>query len=178
MIPAELLQQLPFYLRAEVEEHQVRKDFTQSEIAAAQEVMRQTWSKKFRPGRKDNSPDSVSLGDVSENAAQLDDILGDAFDEGREVVRKRRAIFRAAQEDPDRFGGLVDEMDELNKVEPVYRKLQELGPPSSTKIQMVRRNFRLSPDQEAIVEEAFGICGGDPTEAFVEICRYYVIGNR
>ena len=193
MIPQELLRDLPYFLRAEVEENQVRKDFTQSEIAEAQEMMRRFWEKRFRRGAlAGRSPEgkpifkeagSASLKTVGPGYEKVDDLLGEAFTESRETVRKRRAVYLAAREDPGRFGTLLEEMDSLNRVEPIYRKLQAMlsdgaakgeenggDAPAGTKTW----TFRLSATDSDTVQTALDACGGDPNAALVAICLRYV----
>lgn len=129
MIERSLLRNLPLFLRMEIEENITRKDYSQSEIAAIQELVRQSIIKNNRPGRP--AKEEVcedSNGKISNRLdifGKTDDIIGEFFHESKEIVRQRREIIEAAEVDPEKHGDLVKKMDEENAVKPAYRELKK-----------------------------------------------------
>lgn len=119
----EVLSGLPFYRRIEIEANIQRKGFTQSELASIQEEIRSCLESRFPRGRKaepEKCQDLVTLG-----ANRVDEVIGQIFGESRENVRKRREVVKAANEDPNGFGDLAEEMDHSGSINRAYRILVE-----------------------------------------------------
>ena len=130
MINQSLLKNLPLPLMMEISENIFRKDYTQSELAAIQETIRQSIVKTNRPGRpaKEDKVCENGNGKLSnrlDNFGKTDDIIGEFFNESKEIVRQRREVIEAAEFEPEKHGDLVKKMDEENAVKPAYKELKK-----------------------------------------------------
>jgi len=130
MFNRSLLKNLPLPLKIEIEENLTRKDYTQSEIAEIQEIMRQSIIKINRPGRpaKEEGVCEDCNGNLTnrlDNFGKTDDIIGEFFNESKETVRQRREIVTAAEAEPEKQGDLLKKMDLCDKVKPVYKELKK-----------------------------------------------------
>ena len=129
MINRSLLKNLPLPLRMEISENIYRKDYTQSELAAIQETIRQSIIKTNRPGRpakeeKVCENGNGKLGAQADNLSKTDDIIGKFFNESGDTVSRRREVMQAAEVEPQKHRDLVKKMDEENAVKPVYKELK------------------------------------------------------
>ena len=116
MINQSLLKNLPLPLRMEISENIYRKDYTQSELADIQETIRQTIIKTNRPGRpaKEEKVCENGNGKLTNrlvNFGETDGIVGEYFNESKEIVRQRREVIEAAEVEPEKHGDLVKKME-------------------------------------------------------------------
>lgn len=179
LLPSEIMDRLPFSLRGELEENLVRKDFTQRELAEFQSRLRYLLKEKYAQGRPTNKVGNLpTLSD--QGADNVDEIIAEAFDEGFRTVQKRRAIYEAARQDPERFGALMDDLEQTGKVDPIYRRLKTAAAPQKKlKKPAVRRSFIFTEAQDKSIQAAIALCGGeDIGAALSEICAFYVAKNK
>lgn len=112
-ISFELFKLLPLHFRYEIEANQ-RKDFTFLEKAIAQETLRKFLNEKFPPGRKNNVSSSTKsncqqVGTLSSfDVTRVDDVIGKYTGESGEMVRRRRVVAQAYNDDPQKHQKLID----------------------------------------------------------------------
>ena len=120
---------LPYSVRAEIEENILRKDFTQSELA---EIQRELIAVMSRPEFKNQgertdltcTPNDVQVEPVTrrENVTEK---VAKLFGEGEGTVRRRFEIVEAAEAEPDKYSGLLDQMDRTGNVHGAYKELRK-----------------------------------------------------
>jgi ParB family chromosome partitioning protein len=148
-IPARVVD-LENITRGEHDENVERKPFTPSEAVAigralearerpkAAKRMAAHWA---RHGNSGKTPVASGSGNLPEPEPMLED-KGQTRDKvaafvgmGSRTYEKAKAVVKAAEDDPERHGHLVEQMDQTGKVDPAYRQLtkQETaeGPPSA-----------------------------------------------
>lgn len=116
--------------RGEYAENTQRKAFTPGEAAAIARALepkereaareRQAEHRRSAPGRPANTPGKfpeVSGGQTRDRVAAYVGMSG-------RTLQKAEAVVDAAEGEPERFGGLAEEMDRTGKVEPSYRALR------------------------------------------------------
>jgi hypothetical protein len=135
----ELLAKLPMSLRIEIEENAQRKDLSQSELAAVQELLIKELSKHKAPGsRTDLKPTSAR----KQAVVRATTLIGKLFNEGHDKVEKRLAIAKAAKVEPGKFGKLKEDMDRTGRVIARSRGLSHAPggryPPGSTFATLIR----------------------------------------
>jgi SAM-dependent methyltransferase len=113
-LDSDTLENLPFALRVEIDENAQRKPLTQSELALQQRLVLRELRKHKTPGQRTDLKAGTSGKSFPEVRAT--DIVGKLFNESRKQVEKRLAVFEAAEQDPARFGHLVEEMDRTGNV--------------------------------------------------------------
>jgi N6-adenosine-specific RNA methylase IME4 len=118
----DILRQLPFALRVEIEENAVRKDLTQSELAEQQVRILAELRKHAKPGARTDLTSGKTLPKVETDRAT--DVVGKLFGESREQVKKRIAVVEAAKAEPEKFGRLVEDMDRTGKVDRAHQQLK------------------------------------------------------
>jgi N6-adenosine-specific RNA methylase IME4 len=106
----DILRKLPLALRIEIEENAQRKSLTQSELAIAQRHILNEVRKYKRPGERTDLKGATSGQSCPEVRAT--DIVGQIFGESRKQVENRLAVVEAAEKEPQRFGHLVETMDD------------------------------------------------------------------
>lgn len=126
------LDDLLLALRAERDENTCRKDFTPSEaVAIGREIegMEREEARKRQqehggtaPGRrKENTcgklPQAVEPGKSRDKTAEAVGMSGRTYE-------KAKAVVEAAEQEPDRFGALLEQMDRTGKVDGAYKKLK------------------------------------------------------
>ena len=122
---------LPIELRAQIAENVIRKDFTQSELAAVQETVIAYLSKQ----QKANQGHRTDLEEATctEIAVQVEkpsrrtnttEKVAKMFGESERTVRKRLDVVAAADAEPEKYRPLVDQMNKTGKVDEAYRKLK------------------------------------------------------
>ncbi len=107
--------------RGERDENTERKDFTPSEsVAVADAVVEEEarLARKRQGERTDKHP-----GKFPESGQSRDRAAAGTGRSGR-TIEKAREVVEAAEEDPERFGSLVEEMDRTGKVGGAHRKLR------------------------------------------------------
>ena len=126
IIPAHVVP-LADIARGEFDENAVRSDFLPSEYVAikralADEERRQARQRQLATlKRGDDQPVRAS----SPNGAngRSGDKIARAAGVSRRTMEKADAVVAAAEREPERFAGLVEEMDRTRRVDGVYRKL-------------------------------------------------------
>jgi ParB-like chromosome segregation protein Spo0J len=111
-------------VQAEHDENELRKDFTPSERVAIGRAL----EPKEKEAAKERMVDAhASPGRFPEqDRGNAEDKTADAVGWSRPTYRKAKEVVEAAEEDPDAYGDLQQEMDETGKVHPAHRKLTEL----------------------------------------------------
>ena len=115
-------------LQAERDENQCRKDFARSEAVAlgraieAIEAPKAKQRQVERGGRPKNT--GGKLPPVSDRGKTRDKV-GEAVGMSGRSYDKVKAVVAAAEADPERFGPVVEEMDETGKVEPAYQQVKQ-----------------------------------------------------
>src|SRR5258708_2619956 len=112
----DILRKLPYALRVEIEENAARKDLTQSELAEVQARILAELRKQAKPGGRTDLTSEKSFPEV-----RATEIVGALFDESHKQVEKRIAVVEAAEAEPDKFGRLVEQMDETGKVDHAFK---------------------------------------------------------
>lgn len=112
-------------LRAEHDENEVRKAFTPTErVAIARrleaEVARQA---KERQAHGQTAPGRNASETVTE--APTREIVGKAVGWSGPTYQRAKAVVAAAEEDPDRFGDLAEQMDKTGNVAGTFKEVQE-----------------------------------------------------
>jgi ParB/RepB/Spo0J family partition protein len=114
-------------LKAETDENVWRKDFRPSEciaVADGLEPFERDKAKHRQRQSKGRGKRSVKLTDLFPGRAQ--DKVAEAIGMTRNTLKKARAIVLAAEDDPDKFGGLVEDMDRTGKVNGVYKRFKTI----------------------------------------------------
>lgn len=154
----------------EYAENEMRKQFTLSErvaiaravAAAIPERRGGNRSKRAQESKRENFPvcSEVRTRDLAAKRSGLGS--------GRNY-EKAVAVINAAEENPDKFGDLVEKMDKTNRVDGAYRELKKrLDPPAPTKPPPL---IRASALDEAI-QECFTLCK-DPDKAAALVVERY-----
>jgi N6-adenosine-specific RNA methylase IME4 len=118
----DILGQLPLPLRIEIEENALRKDLTQTELAAQQERILTAIREHLKPGRRTDLKDPTSGKTLPEVHATA--VVGKIFGESRTQVEKRLAVVKAAAAEPERFGKLAVDMDRSDRVDGPFKRLK------------------------------------------------------
>jgi hypothetical protein len=121
-LDANILDKLPFALRVEIEENAQQEPLKQSELAAQQKRIIDELRKVKKPGERRDLKEGTSGKTFPEVRAT--DIVGKLFKESRKQVEKRLAVVAAAEQNPERYGRLVEEMDKTGKVDRFHSELR------------------------------------------------------
>ena len=123
--------------RGEAHENLVRKDLLPSEIVALKRALEplERREARDRQGSRTDLYHSATewQGDARDNIARYLRV-------GRTTIERAEAVVEAAEDDPDEYGHLADQMDRSGKVAGAYLRLTvlqqakqlEANPPSST----------------------------------------------
>jgi N6-adenosine-specific RNA methylase IME4 len=112
-------------VRGEFAENTERKPFTPSEmvaIAAAIEPLERAKAKQRQGERTDKHLENFSTSSSGRALDKAATIAGFS----RPSLLKARAVVEAAEAEPERFGGLVEMMDENGRVDRAFKQLQNL----------------------------------------------------
>jgi len=167
-------------LRGEQDENNLHKHFTPSEKVAiaralddrAREQARERQGTRTDLGHSENFTEG-SRGDVR-------DIVGRAVGMSGPIYQRARAVVKAAEEDPETYGPLVEEMDRTGKVSGVYervaamRKRKAAPPPPTGKSRaaVAARHERIRQmAAEGYREESIAEAVGVTPSAVSAICR-------
>ena len=121
-------------LIAERDENTCRKDFTPSEAVALGESLKPLLRSEAKDRQRDGGK-AAGRGrpkQVGETFAKLSgnrtprtsDVLGEAVGMSSRTYEKAVAVIKAAEEDPEQYAPLVEEMDRTGKVKPAYDKIK------------------------------------------------------
>lgn len=130
-------------VRGEQVENSGRKDFTPSEaVAIAREVAplmqaaakdRQRAHGGTAPGKKKgarsepaDAPSSAVRGAAAKSGGRAADAVASYVGKDRKTLAKAAAVVDAAEQDPDRFGKLRDDMDRTGNATGPFRRLQNM----------------------------------------------------
>jgi N6-adenosine-specific RNA methylase IME4 len=104
----------------EWDENAKRKDFTPSECASIARALEPIAAAKAkeRQGKKDASGTGL---DSKGNAA---DLVAAYVGKDRKTIQRAQEVIDAAEQDPEKFGPLRDQMDKTGKVNGAWRRLQ------------------------------------------------------
>jgi ParB family chromosome partitioning protein len=155
-IPARVLD-LADIIQGEHDENACRKDFTPSEKVAIgqalEELERPKAAKRKAAGRdrhrkhckKPVAPGSGNLPEpetLPEDKGQTRDKVAAAVGMSGKTYEKAKAVVKAAEEDPERYGHLVEQMDQSGKVDPAFKQLTkqhiEANPPVENSLPQVQ----------------------------------------
>lgn len=118
-------------LMAERDENTCRLPFTPTEAVALGRQLeelekprakeRQQDHGKTAPGKKKNTSENFT-----EVKGDTRDIVGDAIGMSGPTYQRAKAVVTAAEDDPETFGPIADEMDRTGKVLPAFEKVKEI----------------------------------------------------
>lgn len=123
-------QPIPFHIldvdaiiAGEWDENAQRKDFTPTEAVKIKRTLEDVMSKirAARPKGEKAAPGRRASGEA---AGRVDDKVGRLTGIKRQSLRKAEAVVEAAEQDQERYGDLVDEMNRTGKVNSAHKKLQ------------------------------------------------------
>jgi ParB-like chromosome segregation protein Spo0J len=113
-------------LKAERDENTCRKDFTPSEAAtlgkALEPLLRSEAKERQREGGRAGGKGSGKFPEAS--TGRTEDLVGEAVGMSGRTYQKAKAVVRAAEEDPEAFSAVVEEMDRTGKVDPAYNQVK------------------------------------------------------
>lgn len=142
-------------LRAERDENQCRKEFTPSEAVAVAEALTALEKPKarirqkatqFKGKKQESQPDigdgtfpspneeigSGKLPEPMEDAGQTRDKVAEAVGMSGRTLEKAKEVVQAAEENPEQFGAIKEEMDRTGKVDPAHKQVQKHKPKRSS----------------------------------------------
>ena len=108
--------------RGEAHENFARKDLLPSEIVALKRAIEPIERREARLRQGSRTDLSILPGHQGDTRDKIARYLG----VGRTTIEKAEAVVEAAEEDPDEYGHLVEQMDRKGKVSGAYRRLQVL----------------------------------------------------
>ncbi len=111
--------------RGEAHENLVRKDLLPSEIVALKRAIEPLERREAR-ARQGIRADLCHPATVAEGQGDARDKIARYLGVGRTTVERAEAVVEAAEEDPDEYGHLVEQMDRRGKVAGAYRRLTVL----------------------------------------------------
>jgi len=109
--------------RGEAHENFVRKDLLPSEIVALKRAIEPLERKEARLRQGLRSDLAVEEGAAAGDAR---DKIARYLGVGRTTIERAEAVVEAAEDDPDEYGPLVEQMDRSGKVSGAFRRLQVL----------------------------------------------------
>jgi ParB-like chromosome segregation protein Spo0J len=122
-------------LRAERDENTCRKDFTPSEAVAIGKAIEQLEAKeaKLRKAQAKGQPRGIkkdakdgSSGKLPPETGKTRDRVGEAVGLSGKSYTKAKAVCAAAEESPEQFGAIKEEMDKSGRIDPAHKKVQKL----------------------------------------------------
>jgi N6-adenosine-specific RNA methylase IME4/ParB-like chromosome segregation protein Spo0J len=108
--------------RGEFAENHERKAFTPSEYVAIKDALEIEFDLSGEAERRKRAGKKAS----GEEAGQVRDLVGAYAGRSGRTVEKAEAVVKAAEEDPERFGRLKDQMDQTGKVDGPFKRLQNI----------------------------------------------------
>jgi ParB-like chromosome segregation protein Spo0J len=120
-IPAKIVN-IDSIARAEYAENTFRKDFTLSEAVAIKRALEPIEREAARKRMLAAKP----LGNLPQGKGRAADKAAQATGRARRTLDKAEAIVAAAEAEPERFGGLLADMDRTGRANGVYRRLKNM----------------------------------------------------
>ena len=111
--------------RGEAHENFVRKDLLPSEIVALKRAIEPLERREARQ-RQGSRADLCHPATVAEGQGDARDKIARYLGVGRTTIDRAEAVMEAAEEDPEEYGHLVEQMDRSGKVAGAYRRLTVL----------------------------------------------------
>ncbi|MGD1061725.1 MAG: MT-A70 family methyltransferase [Terracidiphilus sp.] len=111
--------------RGEAHENFVRKDLLPSEIVALKRAIEPLERREAR-ARQGGRADLCHPATVAEGQGDARDKIARYLGVGRTTIDRAEAVMEAAEEDPEEYGYLVDQMDRSGKVAGAFRRLTVL----------------------------------------------------
>jgi N6-adenosine-specific RNA methylase IME4/ParB-like chromosome segregation protein Spo0J len=111
--------------RGEAHENFVRKDLLPSEIVALKRAIEPLERREAR-ARQGGRADLCHPATVAEGQGDARDKIARYLGVGRTTIDRAEAVIEAAEEDPEEYGYLVDQMDRSGKVAGAFRRLTVL----------------------------------------------------
>lgn len=111
--------------RGEAHENFVRKDLLPSEIVALKRAIEPLERREARQ-RQGTRADLCHPATVAEGQGDARDKIARYLGVGRTTIERAEAVMEAAEEDPEEYGYLVEQMDRSGKVAGAYRRLTVL----------------------------------------------------
>jgi N6-adenosine-specific RNA methylase IME4 len=136
--------------RGEAHENFVRKDLLPSEIVALKRAIEPLERRAARE-RQGSRADLCHPATVAECQGAARDRIARYLGVGRTTIERAEAVVEAAEEEPEEFGYLVDQMDRSGKVAGAYRRLTVL-----------RQARELDSEAPALPEGPFQVIVADP----------------
>ena len=110
--------------RGEAHENFVRKDLLPSEIVALKRAVEPLERKAAR--ERQGTRADLGTSATSEGQGDARDRIARYLGVGRTTIERAEAVVDAAEDEPEEFGHLVDQMDRSGKVAGAYRRLEVL----------------------------------------------------
>src|SRR5664279_3116769 len=107
--------------RGEAHENFVRKDLLPSEIVALKRAI-EPLERRLARERQGSRTDLGHLATVDECQGAARDKIARYLGVGRTTVERAETVMQAAEEEPDEYGHLVEQMDRSGKVASAYRR--------------------------------------------------------
>lgn len=111
--------------RGEAHENLVRKDLLPSEIVALKRAIEPLERREARQ-RQGAKTDLCHPATVAEGQGDVRDKIARYLGVGRTTIERAEAVVEAAEQEPDEYGHLVEQMDRSGKVAGAYRRLTVL----------------------------------------------------
>ena len=111
--------------RGEAHENFVRKDLLPSEIVALKRAIEPLERRAARE-RQGSRADLCHPATVAEGQGDARDKIARYLGVGRTTIERAEAVVEAAEEEPEEYGYLVEQMDRSGKVAGAYRRLEVL----------------------------------------------------
>ena len=111
--------------RGEAHENFVRKDLLPSEIVALKRAI-EPFERRDARQRQGSRADLCHPATVAECQGDARDRIARYLGVGRTTIERAEAVVEAAEQEPDEYGYLVEQMDRSGKVAGAYRRLEVL----------------------------------------------------
>lgn len=143
-------------LQAERDENTCRKDFTPSEAVAIGKALEELEKPKAKQRqaqklKKGNATPVVENCHHGESNGKTRDKVADAVGMSGRTYEKAKKVVDAAEEEPEQFGPVKDEMDKTGKVDPAFQKVK--GRPRKSKEEREAAKLERLPDLKDLVRE-------------------------
>ena len=117
-------------LRAEQDENTCRLDFSAKEAVevgrALEELERPKAEERKKQKEGGKQGEKVSVGNFPQEKGRTADKVGDAVGMSGRTYQAAKMVVAAAEEDPETFKQIADDMDATGRVWPAYEKVREI----------------------------------------------------